>query len=325
MFSPNDQSGLFLTMGALAALVMAGVGLSIMADRKWSVSKRGSEYALQLGSGKEEIASLSDRVEKHQGHFERLGPERQRTLDTHREVLSEIRGNEAKLVELAALKPVLVREIEDLDGRFSEYRVKYTRTERAGAAGESLGTLEVSGGRVYEKAVIKRVTDVGLEISHEHGMARVQMQDLDAGMRDRFQWNVEERRRRLKEEEKQRDALTAKREDGRRGKPAAGKRGRRPARTLSAEREKIEERRSGVRLWMGRVSQLRKDAAEARSAATNGSSASVPGSLETWDQRATRLEVWLRKSEVELEVAREQLREVSPRDSLLRKSVTRDY
>jgi hypothetical protein len=48
--------------------------------------------------------------------------------------------------------------------------------------------LTTRDGREYLQAVISRVTDVGLEIRHEHGTARIQAADLDASYQERFQW-----------------------------------------------------------------------------------------------------------------------------------------
>ena len=41
---------------------------------------------------------------------------------------------------------------------------------------------------------ITKVTEVGLEIRHEHGIARIQVSDLEGIWQQRFQWDDEERR-----------------------------------------------------------------------------------------------------------------------------------
>jgi len=59
---------------------------------------------------------------------------------------------------------------------------------RLAARGEKIGTLTLRGDRRYHEAEIIRVTGVGIEIRHQHGMARVMFADLDAEWQERFQW-----------------------------------------------------------------------------------------------------------------------------------------
>jgi hypothetical protein len=73
-----------------------------------------------------------------------------------------------------------------------------------------LGNLKVRNGREYLQATILRVTDVGLEIRHEDGIARIQAPDLDSKWQDRFQWKDDERRKVLAAE---RDNLEGKTPD----------------------------------------------------------------------------------------------------------------
>jgi hypothetical protein len=102
--------------------------------------------------------------------------------------------DERKLV-LKEMLSQLRAAIASVDGDFSSYRADYRRKAWSAGVGESLGNLKVRNGREYVQATILRVTDVGLEIRHEDGIARIQAPDLDPKWQDRFQWEDDERRR----------------------------------------------------------------------------------------------------------------------------------
>jgi hypothetical protein len=184
--------------------------------------------------------------------------------------------------------------------------------------GQSLGNLIVRGGREYRKAVIVGVTDVGLEISHEEGRARVQAPDLNPALQERFQWDDEERRTLLKQEllqqesepggaaaMQEKDTLTAKptRLNREASVPDAG--------TLEALRRQV----SG---WKSRVAQLTSELNEARSKEAAGRQVSVPGSLETWQMRAAKLGNELARAKGELAAAKAVLTALAPDDPVLR-------
>jgi hypothetical protein len=54
---------------------------------------------------------------------------------------------------------------------------------------KKIGTLTLRGDREYREAVITRVTEVGLEIRHQHGIARILSAELGPKWQNRFQWS----------------------------------------------------------------------------------------------------------------------------------------
>ncbi len=183
------------------------------------------------------------------------------------------------------------------------------------AVGQALGTLKVRGGREYRQAIIKRVTEVGLEIEFEGGgKARIQAPDLDPAVQDRFQWNDEERRQLLKEERDQQRAV-------------AGPEPSKPAHTPTVKpvipspqpvapsgspaSEQLKQLRSAVGLAQSKADRLTTQVREARAAAARGEN-SVPGSLQTWSSRIVSLEALLDAANQELAVAKANLAAAAP-------------
>jgi hypothetical protein len=186
---------------------------------------------------------------------------------------------------------------------FARYRTKYRDTTWAEAVGQPLGNLTSPGGREYRQAVIVRVTDVGLEIRHEEGTARVQAPDLDPALQERFQWNDEERRARLKQELDSQECATSSPDPATVADAGAG--GTHPFKdeTVLPDAGKLEALRGNVRAWKSKVAQLNAARNETRSKATSRIQSSIPGTLETWQARTARLENDLSLAKAELAAA----------------------
>lgn len=74
-----------------------------------------------------------------------------------------------------------------LETDFSRRRAKYRSKTWSAAVAKYFGNFKVRNGRESLQATITRVTDVGLEIRHEGGIARIQAPDLDFKLQNRFQ------------------------------------------------------------------------------------------------------------------------------------------
>lgn len=316
MISSDDQSGVFTFLVGIIVLVMAGVALSLLVDKRFrfSSSKAALESAIRADSG--ELSGLEAVLYDLRARLEAEGPARTRNAAKHAELRARSGGLDKRQKELVVQRDTISREVAALDEAFGGYRERYRQAEWSRAVGEELGTLTVRGGREYRHAVISKVTDAGLEIRHEHGMARVQAPDLDPALRERFQWDDARRARLLAEERSHHDAVSRQvpeAEDARTGKAP-------PRRVLPAstsDEEAIVKARTDVRQWRAKVSQLKSDHRAALSNSSSGST-SVPGSLETWSARASRLGAELARSRAALAAAREKLGQLAPGDPLLR-------
>lgn len=325
MLSDDNNSGILTFLVGLILVVMAAVGLSVLLESRFSFSRNTRELETVIAADKEEIARLTLRNEESQSELASAAPRLTAVENELKALRPKLRENQAKLAELTQRLEETKRSIPALGEQFEAYRKRYREQTWAEAVGQSLGDLEVRGGKVYQDARITKVTEVGLEVRHADGIARIQGPDLPEALQDRFQWNDQERMKRLQEEIAHREAMS--RPDGDpapKPKPLVSKPnaplrkpGASPARPVSADQAKIDAARKKVVGWKSRVSQLASERSTAQSKAYN-SQTSVPGSLETWQSRASRLTLELSKAKGELAAAKAELEMVNPGDALLR-------
>ena len=300
MLSSSDHTGTVTFLVGVIILVMAGVGLTLVVDYRFGYSNRASDLERMIEGEAEQLETLTAR---HQYVLRRLievAPKRLSDCETYESTRARLAELDRKGSVLAASRDRICQSMVGLEEGFANYREKYRKATWRAAAGESLGELKVRGGRQYHQAVITRVTEVGLEIRHQHGIARVHAPDLESGLQDRFQWNDEERRLRLKRELANREGIGQSRNEGfatdtkARESSHGGQWTERPE--TDVERRKVFKLKS-------RVAKLTQERDEAVIAAAYSSKTSVPGSLETWQARAERLAAELAKVRAELAVA----------------------
>ena len=309
----DNASGLTSFLIGCIVVVMAGVGISLLVDRRFGFSSNEAMLQRDLATGETDISQL-------QGSCRLLAPQvatseaNSQRFDAERQALVKQLGTlKQRRDSLEASRVALTPAIRALAEEFSRYRQRYRDQARNAAVGESLGNLKTRAGREFRNATIVRVTDVGLEIHHEEGTARVQAPDLSDTLRERFQWNDEERYATLKQESSLADSAAQPVTKPTTAKPPAA-----PATPpLKVEPEQLRLARRRVMTAQAQVSQLVNDSREAISKATYGREHSVPGSLETWQNRAARLNSELEKARLELTAARALLGDLSPGDALL--------
>ena len=323
MLSTDDHSGVFSFMLGIIVLVMAGVGLSIVVDKRLKYSSGSVKFEKEMVLETSELEGLIARREdaaRHLGEAEKrhgsgiatggVGPEEMETMKEWKSVLE---------VTQERLRESIIK----LDKDFAEYRTDYLRRMRQSAIGESLGNITLRNGREYKQVTINQVTDVGLEIRHADGIARIKASDLDKKMHDRFQWTDVYRRKILKSEtEIQIDVSGGEVERG--AEAPAETSGhttsveRRLASRGASEAAELPSLRRAVSDWRRRVEKLSADRAEAQSRASYGNQASVPGRLETWTARSDRIGNELVRAQGALTLAEANLTAVAPNDPLLK-------
>ena len=356
MISADDNPGLFYFLVGMVVLVMAGVGLSIMIDKRFSFSRGSNEMREDLVSGSNEMAELKALLESHLTEFSGSDSRLRGDAVALKDLNTRSAGLRQRSADLTAKRSALREANEALDLKFSTYRGSYIRRARETAVGEKLVNLNLRDGRTYPMATISKVTDAGLEIRHEHGIARIAAEDLPPQWRERFLWGDEERRDRekaaLRQREEEAAALLARaKEDESRAKEAARRiaegwveempvveegpvenpvpaprdvaaipqplpRGGDSEAVRDEQRAKLAERQRLVSGWQSKVTSLSASLSEARSHVGYGEN-SVPGRLETWKAREQRLSAELIKAQTELSVVRSKLAAVAPGDPLL--------
>lgn len=325
MLSPDDHPGIFSFLVGIVVIVMTAVGLSMLVDQRFRFSSGVGQIRKETASSEVEIAELRSRLASRSATLADQQTGREPALLELPEARRNLANSKRRKEELLTSRDLLRESISTLESGFSKYRSSYRRMTWEKANGEKVGNLKIRGGREYLQATITKVTDVGLEISHEHGFARIHAPDLDAVWQERFQWSDEERRARLREESRNRESMTV---------VVAGEVPRKPEKTLAAtvgipkkptvSKTDEAERANEVKLlrtqvigWQSKVIQLGSDQREASSKAGYGNPKSVPGSLETWKARAARLDRELSRARIELTLARGKLAAISPGDPLL--------
>jgi hypothetical protein len=315
MLVDEDNSGLLTAAVGLIVLVFAGVGLSLLVDRRFSFSSQVSTMNKLIEAERRELEDLQG---VHRGASLKLAE-----VEPMRQIAGSKSSEAGKsLANLTKRREVLEAEcgrlrtsISAMEEEFVSYRTKYREKIWAEAIGHSLGTLVVRGGREYRQAVISRVSEVGLEIRHENGTARLQATDLDASLQERFQWDDESRRARLREEHAAH--ASAERVSG---VPSPV-----PIRQPDLQSKRVHERgnlqevealRARVIGWKSKIAQVRQQRDHALAEAY-GTRSSSTGGLETWEQKAVRLGKELARLEGALAVAKADLARIAPNDPLL--------
>lgn len=301
-------------MVGVIVVVMTAVGLSLLMDRKFSFSRSANSLENAIESHAEEIELLKAHIREGSEDLAGIDPKRRQAAGLESFQRQVLAGGQ-RLKSLNETREGLRKAIPAIAGEFAKYRAKYRDQAWSGAVGESLGTLTIRGGRAYFQAVITKVTEVGLEIRHADGFARIQAPDLDRSFHERFQWNDQERRARLKEEQAESVPLPKPK-----AKPVppvrpAGGEAARPPETQPPVTAELQALRGKVVAWKSKVSRIAIELSQAQSSSYR--SQSVPGSLETWQAKSNRLASELARAKAGLAAAKVALASVSPNDFLL--------
>ncbi|MEM1083353.1 MAG: hypothetical protein AAGI48_04480 [Verrucomicrobiota bacterium] len=321
MTGSGDHAGLFAFLFGVIILVFCGIGLSLVAEKK-----------LSLGSSK---VSIEESIEKDRQEFDKLTKQKKaarRRLDeqspsaTGQDDLIDGLQNESEinLGRLSVLRSnlsTLEHELEKLSGFREQHDEKYRKQVRGAAVGTKLPELSLPRGKTYHEVVIRGFDPSGLKIQHRLGTARIPYRDLPESWKTRLHWSPDEHL-----------ATRPRVATPKEGPPATASSDPKEE-TLSREPEPLSDIRrddepssdiDAIRLRVIRAQsvyrQATSQAAEAHRNANSSQNRSVPGSLETWGERATRLDQWVRRIRKELNQAEEELRSVRPGDPLLKRT-----
>ena len=164
----------------------------------------GGDLPASSSSGEKELIAQSEFVKALSQHFESLEPvegietrfaELRADLDT---VLASATQGRLETEKLGTLE----REIRMHSDRAEDYRREYVRWVWLAAKGERHPELRMRHGMTYREVVIRRVTEVGLEIRHSSGTARLHHGDLPDEWQERFRWDEKEAQQSLAAEER---------------------------------------------------------------------------------------------------------------------------
>lgn len=318
MLSPDEHSGIFTFLVGIVVVVLVSVGLATVVESRRTSSSGGRQLEREVEQLDGEVVRMQDQVATATARLAALdAPRRASVADALRETKLESTESLKRKEELLVARERLRDANRSTEQEFLEYRDAYRVASREAAVGEDVGTLTLRDGRSYLEVSITKVTDVGLEIRHQHGFARIHAPDLGPDWQDRFQWDDEERRTRLKEEALAHERMSLPKTVANAATPnrrSISKAEARPtaAAVRAADQEDLAALRKLFSAWQTKVSRLESERNEALSESMREKS--VPGRLETWQERAERLGRELSKARKGLSAARARLAEISPSD-----------
>ena len=127
-------------------------------------------------------------------------------------------GNSKQMARLALDSVTLVGRKVTLSGKvessmaevnrqktaFEAYKDQYRAYVRGKAIGESMAVLETRGGTIYKNVNIREVTAVGIQIRHDDGHKRIPFEDLPEALKERFQFDSQQKVAAIAKEESDR-------------------------------------------------------------------------------------------------------------------------
>jgi hypothetical protein len=305
----SDQSGTFGFLAGLIVLVFTGVILSLVVDKRLGFSSGRASMEREVEADVEKLRTLERRLAAMRNEWETELSPRAGQEERMRRMLAENEAGARRLEELGSQRAACEAGLASVRAESAEYRAAYRRQVRAEAAGERMAELRSLNGRTYREVAIRQVTAEGIEFRHADGISRLSPGDLEAAWRERFQWDPEEIPKAVAKAEPETEPKAKPK------KPAPPRKERPVPQTTEDE---LEELRAAVIATQADVDAALAEVAHARAEELTNRGRSVPGSLETWRDRATRLEGVAKRLKTRNLAARARLAAVSPGDPALR-------
>lgn len=315
MRSFDELGGLYAILLGVVVLVFAGIGVSLVFDNQISLDRAESDMQRIIDRQEETILDLEGDIKDARRRWREDYAPRLDQADRTATLRRELDVITSRRELLSERRSDLAAAIPELEEQTSDYVSRLRTRARSRLVGRSFDRFELRDGREYADVRIRGVDDHGIRISHATGIARLAFADFTDKWREKVHWRPDEQG------------------TGNETPPSSPET---PPRTMERERERERQRavtdklaeqeeqtahldrlRRRLRATRQRYISLRQSAREARSRANRGDQRSVPGSLETWAERAERLDqrrqrVYLRYREYFADLA-----EIAPGDRLL--------
>ncbi|QJE97221.1 hypothetical protein [Luteolibacter luteus] len=319
MFNNDEQSGMVGMLVGMIVLVFAGVFFSLLADKRFSFSKNQSSISQTIEEEKLELENVKRELEGARADWKREYEPRTGQEELIATITRDSQASRRRLETLGEERDAAAEEAKRVADAFAEYQGRYRQQVRAEAAGEKVGELTTRGGRTYRDVTIWRVSAAGAEIRHSEGSTRLSPNELPVTWNDRFQWDKAELAQHLDEEreaeEQHKQFVDSKNNPPEPPQKTSGKKPK-PAKPDEDPEylARVEVLRQAVIDTRLKLNQARTEANRARYEAASGKGRSVPGSLETWAERARRMEASSAKFHAQYMAARGKLASVAPND-----------
>lgn len=323
MLDNDEQSGMVGMLVGIIVLVFVGIFLSLMMDKRFSFTKKGNSLVELIAEEKvlfdETTSELARTREKWVREYEPLLGQGA----SLKELQDSSQDRERRIEALQEERAAVLAGLDAAVDTYSEYQGRYRQQVRSDAAGEKHPELVSLDGRIFRNVTIGRVWAAGIDIRHSEGTLRLLPNELPPSWQERFQWKEEEVVGQLEKErarQHQHDQFVDQKAKAAstplppvKAEPSV-KKGKIPANQPDPE---VEGLRQAVADARQRLQQARSEASRARSEAASSKGRSVPGSLETWAERAQRMEAASAKLHSQYMSARGKLATIAPNDAQL--------
>lgn len=117
-------------------------------------------------------------------------------------VRSRSESGAKRVADMEAERDAASSALNEARQKFEDYKDAYRASEWAAVVGERFDELKTLSGAVYKNAVIRKVDQIGVEITDETGNRRINSADLPSELQDRLQFDeVKKELASLQEEE----------------------------------------------------------------------------------------------------------------------------
>ena len=322
MFSNNNESsGMVGFLVGIIILVFAGIFFSLLADKRFSFSSNKISLQQTFEEEHRELEAVKKRLENARIRWKTECEPLLGQRGALESASADSRSCGSRLAGLRDEKALLVAAVSAAADQYGSYQDRYRQQVRGDGMGEKMAELRSQSGRIYKNVTVSKVSAAGIEIRHDEGVSRLLPEDLDPSWDERFQWDQEEMARLLQQERSRenRHGESVDKANAKAQLPAPKPASRRkPPKEKDPEDAKLEELRQAVVDARDRLNDAQAEVARARMEAVSNKGRSVPGSLETWSQRAARLETSSAKLRAQYVSARGALATVAPNDALLK-------
>lgn len=310
MLDVENHDGLLTFLLGMIFLVLAGVGLSLVADRVSDSGKIRSGIRSQTEQQEGEILKLQ--MELNLKHFQLEESEALVAGNLENAAFTElsVEAIQSRSKNLSLLKSSLEASIERDEEAFRNYRIKARELAWARVIGDSLGNLKTSDGRMFHDAIVAGVDDKGISIRHSTGAISIPATALPVSCWDIFQWERPEPMPGPKTGE---NRLEFQNFDL--GSSHAKGQG-----VIPEDKEDIATLRAALELAGENATRLAEELRNIRDMKSRSRSSSVPGSLDTWLERKAQLVNALADAKMQYAKARANLMIRYPDDPLLGKN-----
>jgi len=312
MDDSSEQSGTVGFLVGIIILVFAGIFFSLLADKRFKFSSGKASLEESVSDGKRHVAKLEAQLEASKELWKKKARPLEKQPEAFRAAADQARESGSRLVSLRQRLKAAKAELLAVEEGFRAYRDQYRKQVRIAAIGEELPELKSLGGKTYSDVTVTRVTADGVDFKHARGITRLGPNELDQSWSERFQWHPEEQAKVAPPVAKPPVVVMvqpARKPKVEKGSPAQDAK-EDPQKRLAGLRRDVSEALRFLQKAEGELERTRTEAANSRSR-------SVPGSLETWEDKVKRMESLTEKFRAQYNAARANLGAVAPNDPML--------